>query len=151
MQNSRSDLETLDISVGLSTTSIANDRPLEFTILVDGVNCVAGKANTEKSIFNFSVDLEAEKPHTLEIVLSGKRQSDTVVATDGGFVKDVLLNIDQITFNGISLGMLLWSHSIFVPDASNLDRLTECVNLGHNGRWQLPFETPVYLWLLENL
>jgi len=29
--------------------------------------------------------------------------------------------------------------------------LTNCIDLGWNGEWQLEFDSPFYIWLLENI
>jgi len=31
------------------------------------------------------------------------------------------------------------------------DSVKNCVNLGWNGKWVLPFTSPFYIWLLENI
>jgi hypothetical protein len=32
-----------------------------------------------------------------------------------------------------------------------LESLQNCVNLGWNGKWTLPFQSPFYIWLLESI
>jgi hypothetical protein len=74
------------------------------------------------------------------------------------------LNIDSIEIDEIDLGSLLWTASKYYPnypvvyktkmqsEGVNLPELVDnCVNLGWNGKWTLPFQSPFYIWLLENI
>jgi len=69
----------------------------------------------------------------------------------------MLLNIASIEVEDIGLGTLLWSRSVYKLDHpqkfnnSVVTELTDCVNLGWNGTYQLEFKTPFYSWLLENI
>ena len=68
----------------------------------------------------------------------------------------MLLNIDDITIDDISLGNLLWSaeYLLDTPQTYNgqtITKLDSCVNLGWNGSYSLKFTSPFYLWLLENM
>jgi len=102
--------------------------------------------------FEHTVD---EGPHTLKIRLENKTISDTVIE-NGEVVKDMLLNIDDITIDEISLGNLLWSAEYILDEkqtykGQEIDHLDGCVNLGWNGTYTLKFTSPFYIWLLEKL
>jgi hypothetical protein len=64
----------------------------------------------------------------------------------------------------IDLDVLKWTHSIYEPkypkhyiikaqsQGTTLEKtLKNCINLGWNGTWKLPFTSPFYVWLLENI
>jgi hypothetical protein len=94
-----------------------------------------------------------QERNKISVELHSKHISDTVTDLSGNIVNDVLLNIVGISIDDIDLGQLLWNKSVYYPDPSNMyapNRLKECVNLGWNGRWELEFDSPIYLWLLEN-
>jgi hypothetical protein len=87
-----------------------------------------------------------------------------VIDSDGNIIQDLLLNIDTIEIDQIELGPLKWSLSEYYPEyperyKSDVFRKGEtlpesvnnCVNLGWNGTWKLPFTSPFYIWLLENI
>ena len=89
---------------------------------------------------------------------------DTVLDKDGNIISDLLLNIDSIEIDEMDLGSLLWTASNYVPNypekykekiAATGQTLSEsvqnCVNLGWNGKWTLPFQSPLYIWVLENI
>ena len=78
------------------------------------------------------------------------------VIENGEVIKDMLLNIDDITIDDISLGNLLWTaeYKLDKPQQYNnqtIDHLDSCVNLGWNGTYILNFTSPFYIWLLEKL
>jgi hypothetical protein len=102
--------------------------------------------------FEHTVD---EGPHTLKIRLENKTINDTVIE-NGEVIKDMLLNIDDITIDDISLGNLLWSAEYILDNkqtynGQEIDHLDGCVNLGWNGTYTLKFTSPFYIWLLEKL
>ena len=104
----------------------------------------------------FAASLSEDQQHTLKIRLDNKTSTDT--KTDNGdIVADMLLNITSIEVDEIDLGSLLWSHSVYKIDHPQkfnnvvVTELTNCVNLGWNGTYQLDFKTPFYIWLLENI
>jgi len=96
-----------------------------------------------------------EGSHTLKIRLENKTINDTVIKHDE-IIKDMLLNIDDITIDDISLGSLLWSAEYILDQkqtykGQEIDHLDGCVNLGWNGTYVLKFTSPFYIWLLEKL
>ena len=63
----------------------------------------------------------------------------------------MLLNIESIEIDGIELGFIKWSESIFLPTDCDRPVLKTCVNLGWNGTYRLTLASPFYLWLLEKM
>ena len=93
--------------------------------------------------------------HTLKIRLENKTDQDTKVV-NGEVVKDMLLNIEDIVIDDISLGNLLWNATYILDkpqlfQGKTIDHLDHCVNLGWNGTYVLKFSSPFYIWLLEKL
>ena len=129
-------------------------RP-QFSIWLDDHQVVSSEiASTaiQPVAFERTVD---EGAHTLKIRLENKTNQDTVVE-NGSVVKDMLLNIDDITIDDISLGNLLWSAEYKLDNpreyqGKEIDHLDGCVNLGWNGTYILKFTSPFYIWLLEKL
>lgn len=148
--------ETLSFKIGLSGTYWGK-KP-QYSILVNDVKIADGvisKPSGEVEYLTFSCDLEEEQEHSLIIRLENKTDSDTVKNPRVGepyvIEKDLLLNINSIEVDDISLETLLWTTSKFVPDDSAKPELKACVNLGWNGSYILQFRSPFYLWLLENI
>ncbi len=104
----------------------------------------------------FIADLP-EGNYELRIYLCNKNDNDVLKAEDNSIEQDMLLNIESIEIDGINLGTLRHTASVFKPKAPQMfngeliTELTNCVNLGWNGAYTLPFTVPIHYWLLENL
>jgi len=159
-----SDKETLHFKLGLSGSS--DKKQPEFKILVNDKllvhDCLKGQAN-ETEYFEFDSEIE-EGDCSLTIEFINKTMHDTVLDANGTIVEDLLLNIDLIEIDEINLGSLLWTASDYRPNYPPLYKqlqkeagnelpasVSNCVNLGWNGQWILPFTSPFYIWLLENI
>jgi hypothetical protein len=156
--------ETLAFKIGLSSTS--DKKPTEFKISVNGTVVVHDKLSrpaNETEYFEFNHEI-TEGDNTLEISLLNKGFGDTVLDPEGNIIGDMLLNIDSIEIDEIDLGSLKWTLSTYEPNYPERYRIEaqkrgeelsssvkNCVNLGWNGTWKLPFTSPFYIWLLENI
>ena len=131
------------------------DRRPQFSIWFDDHMVVSSEITSQEShpiAFERTVD---EGPHSLKIRLENKTNSDTLIE-NGEVVKDMLLNIDDIVIDDISLGNLLWTAEYILDkpqlyNGKTIDHLDNCVNLGWNGTYILNFTSPFYIWLLEKL
>ena len=106
----------------------------------------------EPTTVKFASDL-TEGKHKLIVELYDKNKYQTIVE-NGQIIKDQLLNIDGIMFDEIDCQHLKHSLSNYFPSNPSNEipsQLTNCVNLGYNGRWELEFTCPIYIWLLENM
>ena len=145
--------EKLSFVVALSGTFW--DRRPQFSIWFDDHLVVSSEivsSAVQPVSFERTVD---EGEHTLKIRLENKTSSDTVIE-NGNVVKDMLLNIDNITIDDIDLGILRWSaeYKLDHPQeyqGRTIDNLDGCVNLGWNGTYILKFTSPFYVWLLEKI
>jgi hypothetical protein len=146
------DVEKLHFKISLSGT-YWNKQPV-YTILVND-KIVKTDTITAASDEVFVVEFDQELvsgPAKLQIRLENKDNSDTVQNEDKTeILKDLLLNIVNLEIDDINLGILRYSKSQFVGDDPTRSVMNECVNLGWNGTWTLSFESPFYIWLLENL
>ena len=145
--------EKLSFVVTLSGTFW--DRRPQFSIwLDDHVVAQSEIASPAQQTVNFERNV-LEGDHILKIRLENKTDADTITENDA-VIKDMLLNIDDITIDDISLGNLLWSAEYILDKKQSfkgqeIDHLDGCVNLGWNGTYTLKFSSPFYLWLLEKL
>jgi hypothetical protein len=141
--------EILHFKIALSATLW--DKLPEWSICIDDKQVCQGSVSSDKKFIEFDHSL-IEGSHTLSINLLNKTLNDTVENDDKtAIVKDMLLNIESVEIDEIDLGYLIYSKSKFVGTSRARPTLTKCVNLGWNGSWILPFDTPFYLWLLENM
>jgi Ca-dependent carbohydrate-binding module xylan-binding len=144
--------ETLNFKITLSGT-FWDKRP-KFSIWIDDTKIQDGEiTSAEHQTIEFSQEL-SETDHQLKIRLENKEDTD-VVQENGNIVKDMLLNIEDITIDDISMGFQLWK-ATYYPDekkmfnGKEIESITGCVNLGWNGSYVVNFSSPFYIWLLEN-
>jgi len=121
-------------------------------------------ASTEDkpTIIEFEYELEEGKSYNLIINRSGKNKRQTIVENEK-IIKDQLLHIKSIEIDEIDLGGLVYE-GVYKPEypepwatqqteAGNKppETLKNVTQMGHNGTWTFTFESPFYMWLLENL
>ncbi len=144
-----------NLNFKISLTGTFWDRHPQFSVWLDDHVVIQSEISSEaEQIVNFERRVD-EGPHELKIRLENKVDADTVIE-NGEVVKDMLLNIDDITIDDISLGNLLWSAEYILDKkriykGQEIDHLDGCVNLGWNGTYTLKFTSPFYIWLLEKL
>ena len=144
-----------NLSFKISLTGTFWDRRPQFSVWLDDHVVVQSEiAGSAEQIVSFERRVD-EGLHELKIRLENKADADTVIE-NGEVVKDMLLNIDDITIDDISLGNLLWSAEYILDKkriykGQEIDHLDGCVNLGWNGTYVLKFSSPFYIWLLEKL
>lgn len=145
--------ETLKFRIGVSG-SYWNKKPA-YSVSVDGVQQVSAAIAADTGVVEyveFTLPVAEDSPHLLEIKLLNKTDDDVVQSQDQTeIVKDMLLNIESISIDDIELGQIKWDHSEFVAEDPARPTLKNCVNLGWNGSYQLKFDSPFYLWLLEKM
>jgi hypothetical protein len=116
----------------------------------------------EPTVIEFEHELTEGEQYSLIIKRSGKDNRQTVVE-NGQIIKDQLLHIKSIEIDEIEIGALVYS-GLYTPQypepwaseqakAGNPlpESFKNVTAMGHNGRWELGFTSPFYMWLLENL
>ena len=145
--------ESLKFDITLSGTYWGK-RP-QFSIWLDEQVIQQTEFKDQVQTVSFTRELY-KGAHSLKIRLENKDQRTDTVIENGQIVKDMLLNIDDITIDDISLGNLLWSAEYHLDrpqeyQGKTITKLDNCVNLGWNGTYILNFTSPFYIWLLEKL
>lgn len=127
----------------------------EFSVWLDDTQIIRDTLTVDPYIVKFDQKL-ADGEHALKIRLENKDQKTDTVIENGEIIKDMMLNIVDITIDDISLGNMLWTASYQLDhpqeyQGKTITDLDHCVNLGWNGTYILKFSNPFYLWLLEKL
>jgi len=144
-----------NLSFQISLTGTFWDKHPQFSVWLDDHVITQTEIVSEaEQIVSFERRIN-EGPHTLKIRLENKTTSDTVIE-NVQVVKDMVLNINDIIIDDISLGNLLWSAEYILDypqeyKGQTIDHLDGCVNLGWNGTYMIKFSSPFYVWLLEKL
>jgi hypothetical protein len=139
-------------------------EPIANIMINDHSHYIQEITGTEKepTVIEFEHELTEGEKYSLIIERSGKDGRQTVVE-DGKITKDQLLHIKLIEIDEIDIGSLVYE-GVYTPkypepwatqqkQAGNTlpQSFKNVTNIGHNGRWELSFESPFYMWLLENL
>ena len=141
------------------------DKAPKAEILInDHSHCIKEIKSTEKqpTLIEFEHELKEGEKYNLIIIRSGKDIRQTVVE-NGEITKDQLLHIKSIEIDEIDIGALVYE-GVYTPEypepwatqqrqaGKELPKSLKNVTIiGHNGRWELGFTSPFYMWLLENL
>ena len=142
------------------------DQPPHAEILVDGksyFNDDIISAEDKPTIIEFEAELVEGKKYELIINRSGKGKNQTVVNENGDLIKDQLLHIKSIEIDEINIGGLVFN-GVYTPEYPEpwatqqresgqdlKDSFKNVTKMGFNGEWNFKFESPFYMWLLENL
>ena len=114
-------------------------------------------------LIEFEHELEEGKSYELIIKRTGKTRNQTVINDKGDILKDQLLHMKSMYIDEIELGALVYE-GVYTPEypepwatqqkeaGNQLPKtLKNVTQMGHNGEWSFEFESPFYMWLLENL
>ena len=142
------------------------DRPPHAEIMINDKSHFTGDISSTEdkpTIVEFEYEFEEGTDYNLIIKRSGKYKSQTVVNDNGDILKDQLLHIKSIEIDEIDIGALVYE-GVYKPEypepwaSQQREAGTELpesfknvTSIGHNGTWKFKFESPFYMWLLENL
>jgi len=136
-------------SIGHRTSS-----NLKLTVRFDNTTIFDDILTNELVKINYEFTEVDDVQHTLEIELSGKTQNDTVVDADGQIIDDCLIEVATLNIGDIEIGQLFFDRSKYYHDFNGtadpiVDKFAGI--MGCNGTVKFNFNSPVYLWLLENM
>jgi hypothetical protein len=151
------DKEKLHFKIGL-TGEFSTKSP-KFNIKLNDVTHYSGRLTVQPNEIEYiEFDAEvADGDNSLEISLLNKLPTDTIKDDNGNIIGDLILSIESIDIDDIELSTLKWDRSLYYPlypssyTGEHVKEVKNCVNLGWNGTWKLAFQSPFYIWLLENL
>lgn len=121
---------------------------LDHDVIYSGIPSVG----TQEIRYPFDDSKESE--HVLTFEMSGKLPGHTILDAAGNIIDDAVLTISSIAFDDIALGHMFTEVTKYHHDHNGT---TESVTepfygvMGCNGRAEMRFRTPIYLWLLENM
>lgn len=142
------------------------DKPPHAEVMIDDKsyfhNYITG-TQEKPNLIEFEHEFEEGKFFELIIKRSGKGKNQTVINDKGDILKDQLLHIKNIEIDEIDIGALVYE-GVYTPkypepwatqqreSGQDLkDSFKNVTQMGFDGTWSLRFESPFYMWLLENL
>ena len=142
------------------------DKPPHAEILINDVSHFKGDitgTEDKPNVVEFEHVLEEGKDYSLIINRSGKGKNQTVINENGDILKDQLLHIKNIEIDEIDIGSLVYE-GVYTPrypepwatqqreaGVELRESFKNVTQMGHDGKWAFKFESPFYMWLLENL
>ena len=112
-------------------------------------------------IIKFDHDCD-EGSHQLKIELYGKNDKQNNIIEDNKLLYTQLLIIDSVDIDCVDIGGMLYQ-GVYQPDYSESykkhyinehgkhpEKSINVYHLGWNGAWTLDFDSPFYMWMLEN-
>jgi len=149
-------LETVNIEIGIEVITHQNvvEHP-HVQILINN-KVQFDKIMEHSDIINFNVELEEDQQYKLTVVYDNKSVKYDVVLQDGLPIKDKRIEINSISFDDIDLDFFTLSsqdslsYTTTDPQGENATGF-DATKLSWNGSTTLLFESPIYIWILENL
>ena len=108
----------------------------------------------EPTIVEYKFNDSEEQEHTLVFEMKNKLPEHTKIDETGQILQDRCINIADLMFDKIELGHLFTENARYLHDHNGtteplIDKFYGV--MGCNGRVEMQFSTPIYLWLLENM
>ena len=142
------------------------DRPPHAEILIGDKSHFRGDitgTEDKPDVVEFEHEFTEGEKNELIIKRSGKDKNQTAVNENGDLLKDQLLHIKSIDIDEIDISGLVYE-GIYTPEYPEPwatqqreagkelpESFKNVTAMGHNGEWSFKFESPFYMWLLENL
>ena len=99
-------------------------------------------------------DGENEQKHNVKIVIKNKTPAHTQVSEAGEILSDSLININNFKIDEIEIDRIVYQKAVYNHDFNGSgNHVSESFygSAGCNGSIEFEFNTPAYLWLLENM
>ena len=132
----------------------ATDTPLTITALLNGEEKTSTQVS-EMTHLEIDVPDVEDAEYKLELTISGKTNSHTVLDNDNNIVSSTELVFSNFQVDDIDINSIVLTNSL--PYTHDFNGTGETVTeqfydtAGCNGTITLEFTTPFYLWLLENM
>tara|TARA_R110000822_G_scaffold263234_2_gene387539 strand:+ start:571 stop:1002 length:432 start_codon:yes stop_codon:yes gene_type:complete len=143
-------MEELDFEIKLLSNTIDNCPSIKIGI--DSTEYFNGEVLGEQTV-KFSASVLDN--FNLNIDYAGNNPADLILNEQGMPINSVIVTVDSVKIEGIDVTQMAYNHSKFNidPNEKYIEdyQLEECMELGPRGVWTMPMQSPVYIWILENL
>ena len=143
----------MHIELDISANNDCADIILE--VYINDNKIFRSTAQTQMQTITYDLS-EDPADHELKLIMSGKNLTHTTVDADGQITRDTFFTINRLEFEELDmhevfcLGRRSWHrHSFNSTQPEFNDEFYG--TLGCNGTVVIPFSTPIFLWLSENL
>jgi formylmethanofuran dehydrogenase subunit B len=132
----------------------ASDADLHLQVLLDGQETHSFEATSRDYLVRVELNDDVEIEHCLSMIMSGKRSDHTKIDEQGYILEDRMIEITDVRIDDIELGYVFTQVAVYTHDRNGTAEETTDTfygTMGCNGQVDFRFNTPVYLWLLENM
>lgn len=139
--------------ISFDVEPIGGVAPLDLEVVVDGLVLWKHSVQSAQSVSVDCDDGTQKSTRVLQFRMQGKTAEHTAMF-QGQIIGDACLNISQISFNHILIQRYFENNNRYFHDCNgNSDPVCEQFYgvMGCNGIVEMTFQSPVTLWLLENL
>jgi len=146
-------MTTENISFACQVQPTNNSIVLGLRVMLDQVIIFENVHVSETMQLQHEIS-DADGEHELIFEMFGKQPEHTKITENGEIVSDALLEINNMTVDGIDIDKIFQSLVIYRHDFNGTQPLADNTfygSMGCNGTVTLKFITPIYLWLLENM
>ena len=149
-------METVNIKIAIEVVTHQNvvEHPHVQVLINDKVQF--DKIMEHSDTIDFEAELEEDQQHKLIVIYNNKSAKQDIVLQDGLPIKDKRIRIIGISFDDIDLDFFTLSnpntlsYTTSDPQGKNTTGF-DATKLSWNGSTTLLFESPIYIWILENL
>jgi hypothetical protein len=134
---------------------VASSGPdLRLIVRLDDTVIYDAHPVAESAVVECEFDDSEEHDHVLTFEMQGKLPEHTKITEAGEILEDRCVTITDIALDDIPLGHMITEVATYHHDTNGTTApVTDSFygTMGCNGRVEMRFTTPVYLWLLENM
>lgn len=142
------------VELGCQIDTTDSSCPLGMRIKLDN-NIILDVTHVTSPIdFKYSFDDTDNGHHQIIFEMYGKLDQHTIIDKHGQIVSSPMLTIDNFNFDGIDCNPVFQQKSKYFHNFNGNGNDVEDEffgNLGCNGQLIFEFQTPLFLWLLENI
>lgn len=138
----------------ISLTAKSSGQDLHLHVTLDGETLWQGFPSADPVRITHDFDDSTESDHVLGFELSGKTQLHTRINDQGEILEDAMITISSVSLDGIDLGQVFFENCTYCHDFNGTGAFTQDSffgDMGCNGRVEMRFRSPSYLWLLESM
>jgi len=143
-------MEELNFKIKLLSNAV--DICPDIRVLLDDKEYFSGRVFGEETI---EFDTEVDDDFALNLEFAGNDPRNFILDSDGMPTNSVSIKLSEIHIDDINITDIAYEMSSFNIDLSEkyIEEYTieQCMDFGFKGVWTLPIESPVYIWILENL
>ena len=138
----------------LTFTASANEPVLNICVKLNEQLVYQGVPGVEPLPIKCKFNDDDTCEYVLTIELSGKTIDHTKVDDQGNIIKDILITLSEFKLEDIDISQVIFKHAAYHHNFNGTqDKIVDSFHgtIGCNGQVIFKFQSPSYLWLLENM